>query len=339
LNPLAARYLDGATSRSVPVRVRFAPAGRLQVEGPGLTLSLDLDRVTVRPRLGNTPRALELPDGARLEVDDNDAVDLALREAGRGRMARLVATLERHWHSVVLAMLVTFVAGAWLVAWGVPRLADHVAQALPHGVEKTLATGALDSMDGPFLKPSKLPEPERRHIEDLFARVVPEGPEGSEYHVAFRAGGPLGANAFALPDGTVVVTDELVGLAQGDEELLGVMAHEVGHVVHHHALRQTLQNSMAALLIAAATGDIVSTSSLAAGIPVALLQTHYSREFETEADDHAAAWMRAHGVAPSHLAEFLDRLERENGSEPLPYLSTHPATADRTARLRAQSAP
>lgn len=334
MTPLAARYLDGATSRAVPVRVRFAPAGRLQVEGPGLALSLDLAHVAVRPRLGDTPRALDLPGGARLEVDDNDAVDSALRESALGRAARLVAALERHWHSVVLAVVVTLAAGAWLVAWGVPRLADHVARSLPRNVERALAGGALDSMDRSLLAPSALSVPERARVAGLFARVVPEGPEGTDYRIAFRAGGPaVGANAFALPDGTVVVTDELVGLAQNDAELLGVLAHEVGHVVHRHALRQALQDSMAGLLIAAAAGDIVSTTSLAAGIPVALLQTHYSRAFETEADDHAAGWMRAHGIAPRHLGELLLRLEAEAGANPLPYLSTHPPTPERIARL------
>jgi Peptidase family M48 len=333
VNDLPARYLDGATSAAVPVRVRFAPPGRLQVQGPRIALSLDWGQVAVRPRMGDTPRALDLPGGARLEVDDNDAVDRALGEAGRSRMPRLVAALERHWHSVALAVLVTLAAGAWLVSYGVPRLAGHVAEALPRDVDRALAGGALDSMDRSLLKPSALSAPERARVADLFARVVPEGAAGEGYRIVFRAGGPVGANAFALPDGTVVVTDELIGLAENDAELLGVFAHEVGHVVHHHALRQVLQDSMAGLLIAAATGDIVSTSSLAAGIPVALLQTHYSRAFETDADDHAARWMRAHGVAPRHLAELLLRMEREGGANPAPYLSTHPPTADRIARL------
>lgn len=339
MSALTARYLDGATSRAVPVRVRFAPVGRLQVEGPGLTLSLDLDRVRVRPRLGDTPRALDLPGGAVIEVDDNDAVDRALGETGRGRGARLVAALEHHWHSVVLAVVITIAAGAWLVAWGVPRLADHVARALPRDVERSLASGALDGMDGPLFQPTALPEPEREHISELFERVRPAGPDGAGYRIEFRAGGPIGANAFALPDGTVVVTDEMVGLAENDDELLGVLAHEVGHVVHHHAMRQLLQNSVAALLIAAATGDIVSTSSLAAGLPVMLLQTHYSRTFETEADDHAAAWMRAHDIAPRHLADLLVRMEGEEGGPSIPYLSTHPPTADRMARLAGEAAP
>jgi Zn-dependent protease with chaperone function len=339
VSDLAARYLDGATSVAVPVRVRFAPVGRVQVDGPRITLSLDLTDVAVRPRLGNTPRALDLPGGARLEVDDNDAVDRALREAGRGRMARLVAALERHWHSVALAALFTLVAGTWLVAWGVPRLADHVARALPRDVERALGSGALEGMDGSVFQPTALPEPEQAHIRDLFARVVPPGPDGEGYHLVFRAGGPVGANAFALPDGTVVVTDELVGLAMDDDEVLGVLAHEVGHVVHHHAMRQLLQTSVAALLIAAVTGDVVSSSSLAAGLPVMLLQTHYSRAFEMEADDHAARWMHAHDIDPVHLADLLVRMEAEGGGDPLPYLSTHPPTAERMNRLAGGSAP
>jgi predicted Zn-dependent protease len=198
-----------------------------------------------------------------------------------------------------------------------------------------ISVQALDAMDRTAFLPSRLSLADRERVRALFARVVPADDGGHQYQVAFRAAPAIGANAFALPSGTVVVTDGLVELAQDDGELLGVLAHEVGHVVNRHALRQVLADSAATVLIASVTGDIVSTSSLAAGLPVALLQAHHSRAFETEADTYALAWMRGHGVAPRHFADLLKRLEGDGTGAPPAYLSTHPATADRIARFTA----
>lgn len=330
--PIPARYLDGATSRERPVRVRLSPAGRLHIEGLEAELTLDMADLKVRPRLGDTPRAIELPGGARLEVDDNDAVDAALEAQGRGRGQRLVHALEGRGAWVAAAVLLTVVA-AWLVVGkGMPWLAARAAEVLPPGVGAAASRQALDFMDRSAFGPSALPEGEQARVETLFARVTEGAPSGYDYRVLLRAAPGVGANAFALPDGAVVVTDEI---AQGadDDALLGVLAHEVGHVLHRHALRQVIQNTGATLLIGAVTGDVVSTSTLAAGLPVVLLEAHYSRAFETEADDYALGWMRAHDVSPQPFAALLEHLDA--GNVVPAYLSTHPATADRIARLEA----
>jgi Zn-dependent protease with chaperone function len=334
VTPRPARYLDGATSAVVPVRVRLAPAGRLQVEGQGLALTYALADVKVRPRLGNTPRAIDLPGGARLEVDDNDAVDAALAETGRGLGARLVAALERHWHSVAVAVLITLAGGAAIVGWGLPAMAKQAAKAVPHEAERAVANHTLEALDGPFFGPSKLTPERAEQVRALFRRVLPEDREGRVYRLLERDGGALGPNAFALPDGTVVITDQLVEKAEDDGELLAVLAHEVGHVVHRHATRQVLQNSAAALLIAVLTGDIVSTSSLAAGLPLVLLQSHYSRAFEADADGYALDWLRGHDVPPRHFADLLTRLEDGTGEAVPGFLASHPATAERVDRFR-----
>ena len=129
----------------------------------------------------------------------------------------------------------------------------------------------------------------------------------------------------------MVVSDELVHLAQDEDEIVAVMAHEIGHVVHRHGLRHVLQNSAVVLLVAAVTGDIASLSALAATVPTVLVEAKYSRAFELEADQYAADYLRLHGIAPRHFVNILLRLQENSGSaEPaLGYLSSHPATSER----------
>jgi Zn-dependent protease with chaperone function len=134
------------------------------------------------------------------------------------------------------------------------------------------------------------------------------GSEGA-VRLVFRASPEIGANAVALPSGTVVMTDELVRLAAHEDEVVAVLAHELGHIHGRHALRSLLQHSATVVLIAVATGDLGSVSTLSATLPTFLLEMKYSRAFEFEADDYAAVALPLVGIAPARLAAILQRLE------------------------------
>jgi Zn-dependent protease with chaperone function len=153
--------------------------------------------------------------------------------------------------------------------------------------------------------------------------------DGHEYQLEFRRGGKIGPNAFALPSGIIVITDELVKLAKRDEEIDAVLAHEVGHVRGRHALRILLQNAGVAALAFAVLGDVGSVSSLVAAVPVMLVQAKHSRDFEREADAYAREWLRAEGEPETAFDDMLCRLAKEDGD--MSYLSTHPPVGERAA--------
>ena len=122
-------------------------------------------------------------------------------------------------------------------------------------------------------------------------------------------------------------------LTTPEKRFLAVIAHEIGHEEHKHVLRSVLQNSAVVLVGAYFTGDVSSASALVVSVPTFLLDSHYSRAFETEADNYAFASLAAHGISPESFAEVMSRLQsaqpRRFRSEEGSYLSTHPATLDR----------
>jgi Zn-dependent protease with chaperone function len=147
------------------------------------------------------------------------------------------------------------------------------------------------------------------------------------------------ANAFALPDGTVVVTDELVALAKIDNEILSVLAHEIGHVHRRHALRMALESSTAVLLASAYLGDVSQLTTLSVALPTVYTQAHYSRTHETEADTFALETLKACAIPPENFAHILRALQKASGAEfehGLQYLSSHPPTPERIRRFEAQ---
>lgn len=184
-----------------------------------------------------------------------------------------------------------------------------------------------------MFKPSELDAAVRSRLIEHFRPVVADHPD-LHLSIRFRKGGRIGPNAFALPGGTVVFTDEIVTLAEHDDELLAVLAHEVGHVANRHGMRRVVQDSLLAFALMAVTGDVSGTSELFYGLPVMLTELAYSREFEKEADRHALAYLRSHEIPTVHFARILRRMEKKEGGKGSKggwwgYLSTHPMTEER----------
>ena len=186
-----------------------------------------------------------------------------------------------------------------------------------------------------WLEPSALSSAERERVRGLFAPLAAPYPELG-LHLEFRK---LGApNAFALPDGTVVVTDEIVRLSEHDDALSGVLLHEIGHVAHGHSLRRIIESSTFAVLATAYYGDADQITAIAGGLPLVYAQTRYSRRDETEADRVALDGLLRLRKDPRHVAMLFRAMQAQARGSNLEYFSSHPATARRAELFEAAGA-
>lgn len=332
-----ARYFDAATSTRRAASA-VGEGGRLRVHGEGWERDEALADVRVLFPVTGTRHYLCLPGGAQLATDDAAAVAALFARPPAGWLQRV----EARWELALAAFVGIALVVAWVVFFGLPLLAQKAAAHVPEAVSRELGEQALAVFDRAFCRPSALPDAEQERIRQGPLRRATEGlPDWGRYYVQFRKCRRVGANAFALPDGTIVMTDEMVALAGGDEELAAILAHEVGHVRERHGLRMALQAAGVAALVTGITGDAVSISSLAPILPIVLLQSGYSRRFEEEADAFALAQLRAARIPARRFADVLERLEAERAGQSWNessggYLSTHPATKERVERARAQ---
>lgn len=137
-------------------------------------------------------------------------------------------------------------------------------------------------------------------------------------------------NAFATMGGFVYVNRGLLLLADNEAELASVMAHEIGHITARHAVEQMRKTAIANGLVGAAGLD----QNVAANIGVELaFRRPNSRNDEFQADNLGLQTLRRSGYAQSAMVSFMTKLLQNSGSVPT-FLSTHPATGDRIARLR-----
>lgn len=354
-----AAWFDGRSSRAREVDVTLLPAPR----GPSLLLvPLDgqaplqlANREVEWPQAWGARRmpakvAVDLGAHGSLQVDDVAAWHAAVEAAGR--RVPLAQRMQTRW-SVFLAVAVVAVAGlAAFYRWGTPWAATQLTRQVPPAWEHSLSDRALRDLDASWLKPSKLPTQRqaelRARFDALAAQVAPELRRYPAYaprlQLHFRSG--MGANAFALPGGTIVMTDDMVEAAAkqglGDDALLGVLAHEVGHVMHRHTTRMLVEQGVLNIGLGIALGDVSSIVSMGSSLLTGLA---YRRSHETEADCFAIALMQRAGLPTGPMADLLLGAEGGRDAKKAPHpseggswtslLSSHPATPERARELKA----
>lgn len=348
--PLDADYFDGRSARPSRVRVWREPQC-LRLVGEGLDRTVTLAEVDWPERTRHGTRIAHLRDGSSLQAVDRAAWDAWTRAAGLERS--WVVGAQQDWRSTLVAVLLLVLVAAAGYRWGVPWTARAVLAAVPQRIDEAVGAAAYDAIRERWLATSRLPAERRQALAARFAAAVDRFDDGRRpglpYSLHFHAGrgsGPedgLGANAFALPGGVIVLTDELAGLfADREEVLIGVLAHELGHVRGRHGMRSVVQAGLIGAAAAVAWGDF---SGVLATVPVWLGHAAYSRDLEREADEAAIALLQANGIDPAVMALLFERLAEQrgggagSGASALGIaLASHPADEERIRRFRAAGA-
>lgn len=325
MNTVDARYFDGRSSRAHVVRLSVEN-GHLDIAGDEITRRVPLSDVRVSEPLARAPRIVSLGDGAFCEVADNAAFSQIL--AASGHRDSIVVAWQGQWRGAMLAVL-GLVAFLFVVyRWVLPVAAEYAAVRVPLTWEERLGREATAFLEKRIFSRTELPQERRDALADRFDAIVPE--DGREYAVRFRAS-KIGPNALALPGGIIYVTDELVELAPDDDAILGVLAHELGHIERRHLMRRLFASAAVGAAAAVVFGDV---STVVGAVPALLIELDYSREMEREADLYAVDVLRAKGISTKSLATLFERMQKAQDKRGLKsnwptYLSTHPPTPER----------
>jgi Zn-dependent protease with chaperone function len=320
------------SSRSAAAALVPRTGELIAIGADGVALSASVvSALSFSSRVGSIPRRIIFADGSIFETADNDAIDHYLRSSGHKSVSRAYRLEKLHPRILAFALLVILL-GVGIYRYALPAIVELAVLVTPPIVPELISSGALSTLDKTALSPTRLSKDRQKIIVERFERVASgaEGEEGS-YKLNFRAGGLIGPNAFALPDGNIVITDELVALAGGDDEMLAaVLAHEVGHVEGKHSLRQIYRAAGVAGLVMLIAGDVGSGVEDVLTQGGGLLALSYSRSAESEADRRSVDLMRNAGMDPVALVRFFDALEEKLADHSrTSMLSTHPGTPDR----------
>jgi Zn-dependent protease with chaperone function len=213
--------------------------------------------------------------------------------------------------------------------WQADRIARAVVEHIPIEQEKKLGEQAFATIRGTLSLDVSGPQYEA--VQALGSRLAQAGTYRYQFHVADDSA----VNAFALPGGIIVIHTGLIASTRRPEELAGVLAHEVQHVEQRHSLQALVKSLGLRGLWMMATGDIGGSTIGQAALELTSLR--FSREAEKQADTVGFDGLIVAGIDPRGMADFFAVMAALEASETPPaFLSTHPASAEREARLRAR---
>lgn len=144
-------------------------------------------------------------------------------------------------------------------------------------------------------------------------------------------------NAFALPGGPIFITEALLTRLQNEDQLAGVLGHEVGHVIARHSAEQMSKQELSQGIAGAAgvaVGD--ANSAYYAQLVANMVNMKYGRDDELESDDLGVRFMIQAGYNPKALIGVMDILEEASGGSQVPeFQSTHPSPSNRREKIKA----
>lgn len=295
-----------------------------------------LSEVRVDPPLGRALRKLTLPDGAVFETDDHHGIEQLTGRTYGAALHHFEAFRPR-----LVAVIAVCLTAAWVLwRYGLDIMVAVAIAFTPPVLIDQIDKGSLQTLDFTMAEPSKLTEEKKDEARRIYHKLVASLPEAEQekhsFDLLFRDMPGMGPNAFALPGGTMVMTDAFVEMFPQPDVLAGVIGHEIGHVIEEHGLKRLYRSLSLYMLIAFLAGDtgpILEDVILEGNL---LLSLSFSRAQETSADEFGLTLADKAGFDPSGLKLFFEKLQETYGErEPAQWMSTHPSSSERLKAIDA----
>lgn len=332
-SPFAARFRANGTSVLVPADLYLNVDGSLWIKPVGLKgWKVAAEDIKISsPDAPGLP-ILTLRGGAMIEPKSAADVEIWRKHHSGGRGSNWLTQGQRNT-AIVLATLAILVGSLWgTYRYAIPAASAPIAKALPTEIGDAMSQASLDDLERNTLSPSGLNRSDQSRLRALLIDLEPPVPIDLQFR---RMDGV--ANAFALPDGTVIMTDALAKSMSSDE-LQAVLAHEIAHVVEQHGLQTVIQSAALPILIAFVTGDFSFMLEPSGALTLLLASSGYSRAMEADADAYAVTMLAERGLDPWAMAAALRRLQElaptDSGSG---WFSSHPDTSARIEDVEAMA--
>jgi len=240
---------------------------------------------------------------------------------------------EMHRVPVYLGLIAAFFIGGYFsLHYSAPLIADMI----PYEWEQKIGAFAFENYQ--VGKKTVTDQTVTDAVDAIVKRIDRFDGAEIEYQVAVVDADMI--NAFAFPGGYVVVTTGLLENADNPEQVAGVLAHELTHVLQRHSMRKLVRQAGMGVLIGIVFGDVSALSQLIE-LSSQLDSLSFDRGQERSADDGAIEIMTAAGLSPQHLAAFFAKIQKADTlTGDIPELfQTHPLTDERIKRVSAAAEP
>lgn len=308
---IKAHFFDGITSEAKDVSILTESKRLLILDGPQQII-WNIEDVRVIHFNPTRDLTLGLKNSRASLVVEHEAVGV-LKDAYPQLVKSPIVVRKRYLFILSVLVLIVFLG----FHYSVPLIAKF----LPYSWEKSL--GSLVELS--IVRQHKVCKTDSKVLQKLGARLKEEG--NIPFDVSFDIiKDPEMENAFAIPGGKIYIFTGLLKAAQSQEEVIGILAHELGHVYHHHNTQGLIYALGFSAFMSALTGgtsDVISVQ-----VVQYLILMKNSRANEREADAYAMDLLGKLQVSPKGMADFFSRHKHNNTIE---LISTHPISEERVA--------
>jgi beta-barrel assembly-enhancing protease len=326
-----ARYHDGRTTAVHAIEVVLV-GDSLHFRHGDADQDWPLSLLEVEP-LGEAIR-LGLPgQAARLLIEADAWREICAARPGLERGRR-----RKAW-TLVAGLSAVAAAAAAIIFIGVPIASGPLGRGTPPELERQIGDNLGAQINLAF--PTCTGKAGQAALQAFGARLQPD--PGAAFPLRVRAVEAPVVNAFALPGGAILVTDDLIDMADTPDELAAVIAHEAAHVELRHVMQGVWRSFGFGVVLDALVGGGTGAGQQAVLLFGSFTSLRYTRDAEAQADTRGQALLQAAGLSSQGMAPFFERLiGKHEGAEAKmvkELVSSHPDTLRRAQLSRARARP
>ena len=225
--------------------------------------------------------------------------------------------------AIAVALLALIVVAYFYV---LPPIAEKSAALIPESFDTYIGDTFMDT----FFHENNIDSAKTKLLEEFAANIDFENTK--PLHITVVESGEI--NAFAVPNGQIVVYSSILNKIQNADELAALLAHEAVHINNRHSIKMLCRNLAGYLLVSLVFSDVNGIMAVLADNAQQIHSLTYSRKFEQEADEQGLKIMMNNHIDPNGIVELFTMLESEGGIVVPKIISTHPLTKERKETMQ-----
>jgi predicted Zn-dependent protease len=307
-NTIDAKYYDGQSSVSLQATVTFK---NVQFERYGHILEL---------RNTNYSDAI-------LKIDDkyfSDKLYSAMKKNKNIDIHTQLLNLGLSKITVIAFCLLGLITLAYFYV--LPPIAEKSATLLPESFDNEIGNLFMDA----FLSENNIDTTKTKHLKQFAAELDLKNRKPLRFTVVKSKE----VNAFALPNGQIVVFSAILENMESFEELVALLGHEASHVNYRHSIKMLCRNLAGYMTVSLIFSDVNGVMTILADNAQQLHSLSYSRSFEQEADEQGLEILMNNNVDPNGMVKLFEQLEKESEIYIPKIISSHPLAKERKDNMQ-----
>ncbi|MES2733817.1 MAG: M48 family metallopeptidase [Bacteroidota bacterium] len=257
-----------------------------------------------------------------IKIEDGDfitALKKLRKEKGHYNWYERLIDLGIKAHATIALLILGFISLIYLFV--IPLVAENAVVLIPESYDNNLGNTFFNE----YIEYNAVDSSKTKAL-NLFAKQLKLN---NSKELKFTVIKSSTVNAFALPDGNIVIFTGLIDLMEDKNELVGLIGHEVTHVNQRHSMKMMCRNLSGYLFLSAVLSDVNGIMAIIGDNVHTLQSLTYSRQFERQADMEGIEIMVSNKVNPKGMSKLFERLQTQDDHLLPEFLSSHPITEER----------